>query len=130
MSDKIPPPSSSPPRREVSVWSALRKRRGVVLPDDERSDSPGLYVLVGLISIGLFAGFLALLVVPPALAAHLVIQGGRNARPLLRIGGFVVLALWMLVMMWMGTRVMRRQAPPNEEDAAEGATPSPSETPR
>ena len=89
-------------------------------PDDERSRSPGLYVLVGLASLGMLALALATLVVPPALAAHLVIRGGRSESLLLKLLGLGVLALWFGFLYLAGRRMMGAQVRPDEDEGSGG----------
>jgi hypothetical protein len=93
----------------------LLSRRHVI-PDDERSQSPGLYVAVGLLSLGLVALALTFLVVPPAFAAHLILRGARAEQPWLRLGGYLLFAGWFVTLLLVGRRVMGRRAPPPSED--------------
>lgn len=74
-------------------------------PDDEKAESPILYVLFGLLSLVLVAGALAFLFLPPALAAGLVIRGSRAGRPLLVwIGGGLFL-VWFALFYRVGKRI-------------------------
>jgi len=100
------------------VLERLRSRRATrprVVTDDERSESPGLYVLVGLASIALVALALTFLVVPPALAAHLVIRAERSGAPLLRWAGLLLMGIWFVLLLLLGRRVMSRPEPESPE---------------
>jgi hypothetical protein len=108
----FPPPDPGAADRFLPA-SGGRGRR--VIPDDERSQSPGLYVAVGLLSLGLVALGLAFLVVPPAFAAHLVLRGARAELPWLRVAGYLLFAGWFVALLLLGRRVMGRRAPPSED---------------
>lgn len=88
-----------------------RLPRRHIIPDDERSQSPGLYILVGLASLALVAALLTFLVVPPAFAAHLIIRAGRGGLPWLRWLGVLLFAGWFAGLLWVGRRVMGLRAP-------------------
>jgi hypothetical protein len=92
---------------------ARRAARPRVVTDDERSESPGLYVLVGLASLALVALSLTFLVVPPALAAHLFIRAQRSGEPLLRWAGVALMGVWFVLLLLIGRRVMSR---PTQEE--------------
>ncbi len=85
--------------------------RAVVNPDDEKAQSPLLYVLVGLLSLVLAALFVAALVLPPMFMHTLIIRGIRGGHPgMLALGGLV--AVVYLMMLWgVGKRLMGRPTP-------------------
>ena len=83
-------------------------------PDDEKAQSPVLYVMVGLASILMVAVALAALVVPPALAAHFVIRGARSGQPILKFIGLGMFALWFVGFVLVGRRVMAPRPQPPE----------------
>ena len=94
-----------------TVLERLRARRAArppVVTDDERSESPGLYILVGLASLALVALCLTFLVVPPALAAHLVIRAQRGGPSFLRWAGIGLMGVWFVLLLLIGRRVMGR----------------------
>jgi hypothetical protein len=94
-----------------TVLERLRARRAArppVVSDDERSESPGLYILVGLASLALVALALTFLVVPPALAAHLVIRAQRGGPSFLRWAGIALMSVWFVLLLLIGRRVMGR----------------------
>lgn len=96
--------------------------RPPVQSDDERASSPGLFIFVGLISMAMMALALTLLVVPPALSAHLVIRGGRTGSLVMRLGGYGLMAAWFAGLVWVGRRMMGAPARPEvrPEDRSDG----------
>ena len=89
--------------------------RAVVKPDDEKAQSPFLYVAVGLLSLVLAALFIAALVLPPMFMHTLIIRGLRGGHlGMLALGG--LLAVIYLLMLWaVGKRLMGRPVPPSDE---------------
>jgi hypothetical protein len=85
-------------------------------PDDEKANSPVLYVVFGLASVGLIVLAIVLLFFPPAIAAGLVIRGARSAQPILRFVGYGLLAGWFVAIVLLGRRVMSapERLPPDE----------------
>ena len=85
------------------------------LPDDEKANSPILYVAFGLASVLLILAGLVLVFFPPAFAASIVIRGVRSGRPLLRAAGYALFALWFIAFSLLGRRLM---APPRPRDSS------------
>lgn len=81
-----------------------------VVGDDERAPRPARFIAVGLLSLLMLAAALALLVLPPAMAAGLVLRG----RPLLRWIGFALFAVWLCGVTLVGRRLM--SARPSGDD--------------
>ena len=72
--------------------------------------------MVGLASIALVALALTFLVIPPALAAHLVIRAQRGGAPLLRWAGVLLMGVWFVLLLLIGRRVMGRPQAPATHD--------------
>jgi hypothetical protein len=85
----------------------------VTIPDDEKANSPILYVLFGLLSVGMILGALVLLFFPPAIAAGLFVRGGVTGRPALRWIGGALFAVWLVVFWRVGRRIMSPPRPPD-----------------
>lgn len=90
--------------------------RAVVKPDDEKATSPGLYVLVGLLSLVLAALFVAALVLPPMFVHTLIIRGVRSGRPAMLALGLLFAAIYMMALWSVGKRLMGRPTPPPNDD--------------
>jgi hypothetical protein len=84
-------------------------------PDDERAKSPGMYIVVGVLSLVLAALFVAALVLPPMFTYSLIVRGVRSSRPGMLLAGLVMAALYFAVLFSVGRRVMGKpKAPPPE----------------
>lgn len=94
-----------------------------VRPDDEKADSPILYVLFGLLSLVLAAVFIAALVLPPMFMHTLILRGVRSHRPGMLAAGVLVAAIYLLFLWAAGKSLMApRKAPPDSgEGGGDGA---------
>ena len=86
--------------------------RAVVKPDDEKAQSPFLYVAVGLLSLVLAALFVAALVLPPMFMHTLIIRGIRGGRPGMLILGAILLVIYLMMLWAAGKRLMGRPKQP------------------
>jgi peptidoglycan biosynthesis protein MviN/MurJ (putative lipid II flippase) len=82
-----------------------------VRPDDERATSPVMYVVVGLLSMVLFAVFVAALVLPPLFMHTLIIRGLRTGRVGMLLLGIAIAAIYLLLLWSVGKRLMSRPKP-------------------
>jgi len=86
--------------------------------DDEKANSPILYVAVGLLSLVLVVVFIAALVLPPMFMHTLILRGVRAHRPGMLAAGVLVAAIYFMFLWAAGKRLMApRQAPPERDDA-------------
>jgi len=90
--------------------------RAVVRPDDEKAQSPIMYVLVGLLSLVLVAVFIAALVLPPMFMHTLILRGIRSGRPAMLALGLLVAVIYLMVLWAAGRRLMGRTPPPPDSD--------------
>ena len=92
-----------------------------VRPDDEKADSPILYVFFGLLSLVLAVVFIAALVLPPMFMHTLILRGVRAHRPGMLAAGVVVAAIYFLFLWAAGKRLMApRKTPPESDGSGEG----------
>lgn len=89
-----------------------------VRPDDDKAQSPGLYILFGLLSLVLAAIFIAALVLPPMFTETLIVHGLREDRIGMLLAGIVMAALYFAIILALGKRLMGRPKPPPVDPAA------------
>jgi hypothetical protein len=75
-------------------------------PDDEKAQSPILYVIFGLLSLLLAAIFVAALVLPPLFTHTLIVRGLRAERPAMVAAGAVMAAVYLYALSAVGRRLM------------------------
>jgi hypothetical protein len=80
--------------------------RAVVKPDDDKAQSPVMYVVVGLLSLVLAALFIAALVLPPMFMHTLIIRGVRTGHPAMTALGALVAAIYLMMLWGLGKRLM------------------------
>jgi hypothetical protein len=90
-----------------------------VRPDDEKADSPVMYVLFGLLSLVLVAIFIAALVLPPMFMHTLILRGVRSHRPGMLAAGIVVGAIY-LAFLWSAAKRLMAPKRSNEESNQNG----------
>jgi hypothetical protein len=100
------------------VNNPFARALGRPAPDDEKATSPILYIAVGLLSLVLFALFVAALVLPPMLMHTLIVRGVRSGRPGMLAAGLVLAAVYALALYAVGKRLMGRPKPPPPDDDA------------
>jgi hypothetical protein len=83
-----------------------------VVPDDEKAQSPIMYVVFGLLSLVMVAIFVAALVLPPLFTHTLIIRGLRTGRPAMLAAGIVFALIYAMVIWAVGKRLMSRPKPP------------------
>jgi hypothetical protein len=70
------------------------------LPDDPKATSPGLYLVVGLASLVMLAGTVALLVLPP-LFLYAALTHGHTAL------AAALGSIYFIGLLWVGSRLFR-----------------------
>jgi hypothetical protein len=95
-----------------------------VRPDDEKAQSPVMYVAFGLLSLVLVALFIAALVLPPMFTETLIVRGLRTDRIGMLLAGLVMAAVYFAVIFVLGKRLMGRPKPPPEEPPTDADEPS------
>lgn len=73
-------------------------------PDDPKANDPTLYVIFGLLSLGLMAIAVAALVLPPMFVYSLMMRHHP-------IGAVAVAAGWVLYIILIGRKLMRARPP-------------------
>ena len=106
MSDGPAPPSSND-RRFARGNPFARAVRSGPEPDDEKAQSPVLYVVFGILSLVLAALFVGALVLPPLFTHTLIVRGLRSDRPAMVAAGGVMALLYLSAMVAAGRRLMR-----------------------
>lgn len=85
-------------------------------PDDEKAQSPIMYVVFGLLSLVLVAVFVAALVLPPLFMHTLIVRGLRSGRPGMLAMGLILAAIYFLIIFAAGRRLMGKpKTPPPDE---------------
>jgi hypothetical protein len=77
-------------------------------PDDEKAQSPILYVLFGILSLVLVALFVAALVLPPLFTHTLIVRGLRTKHWGMMAAGGVMALVYFFALFSAGKRLMGR----------------------
>jgi len=83
-------------------------------PDDEKAQSPIMYVVFGLLSLVMVAIFVAALVLPPLFMHTLIVRGLRGGHPGMLAVGLILAAFYFLIIVVVGKRLMGRPKPPTD----------------